>query len=72
MTKYGILLDTSNVKSNRQSPIGNEELKEHGEINDQSTAEARIICKETSDLGKTRYMKRMQIETMNRKIFSEF
>ena len=59
MTKYGILLDTGNLKTNRQSPIGNEELKERGGINDQITEDARIICKETSNSGMTRFMKKI-------------
>ena len=56
MTKYGILLDTNNLHTNRQFLIGNKELKEHGGILPQITEKTEIILKETSNSGMSRYI----------------
>ena len=56
MTKYGILLDSSNLHTNRQFLIGYEELKENGGILPPITEKAEIILKETSKSGIPRYI----------------
>ena len=56
MSKYGILLDTSNLNTNRQFLIGYEELKEHGGILPQIMEKTETILNDTSNSGMPRYM----------------